>query len=169
MLPALRLRYHTDVSFDQPSQPAVDAPPTYPPVLTPPPPPPPPSAPPPDPLITHTGWKMLLASAFGPPMGNFAIVANPLLLCGWVMLAIRRYRTAAIVCGVATLFALETFQLRWSGMYEDESGSNISYLTHPLLGWYLWLGAILLPLAAAIYLQRKSAALAASEVPVASR
>jgi hypothetical protein len=166
-LPALQLRYHHD-EIVAPTTPAIDVSPSYPPVLTPQPPPPPPP-PPPDRIISHPGWKLAIVSIAGPLDGNFAILANPLLWCGWALLVARRFRATAFVCAAAVLLALQTFQLRLSGMYEDESGSNIAYLTHPLVGWYLWLAAMLLPLAAAMYFCRKSAALAASEVPAASR
>jgi hypothetical protein len=86
-----------------------------------------------------------------------AILANPLLLLGWSLFLMRRDRWAAATLGVALLFAMQTFQLRESGMYEDESGSNISYLNHPLIGWYLWVAAMLLPLAAALVFRRRSA------------
>jgi hypothetical protein len=151
MLPALRLRYHTGVSFHQPSQPVIDAAPTYPPVLTPPPLPPPPPAPPPNPLISHVGWKMLLVSVFGPMEFNFAGLANLLLPLGCIAFLLRRDRSAAILLGVALIFAMQTFQLIYSGIEEGESGDFQSYLVHPLIGWYLWVAAMLLPLAAALY------------------
>jgi hypothetical protein len=168
MLPALRLRFHTVVSLDQPSEPAINAAPTYPPVLTPPPPPPPPSAPRPDPLISHDGWKMLLVSVFGPLEFNFAGLANLFLPLGCIAFLLRRDRTAAILLGVALLFAMQTFQLIYSGIEEGESGDFQSYLVHPLLGWYLWVGAMLLPLAAALYFRRKSAAPPATNAPAVS-
>jgi hypothetical protein len=156
VLPALQLRYHHE-GMVAPMAPAIAAAPAYPPVLTPPPNPLPAPAPPPDPIITHVGWKMLLVSIAGPMDGNLAILANPLLLLGWSLFLMRRDRWAAATLGVALLFAMQTFQLRESGMYEDESGSNISYLNHPLIGWYLWVAAMLLPLAAALVFRRRSA------------
>ena len=147
LLPALQFHLHHDQIV---TQPAIAAAPTYPPAADPPPPPPVP----PDVTLSHTGLTMLLGGIFGPFKGNFAVLANPLLVFGWMLILAGHFRKAAIACGVAILFALQTFQLSVSGFYEDEGGSNIAYLTHPLIGWYLWVAAMLLPFAAALYFRR---------------
>lgn len=90
-------------------------------------------------------------SIFSPLFLNFAILANPLLLVGWILLGKQKFRAASITLGIAVFCALQTFQLRVFPLLEDEAGANVSYLTHPLIGWDLWMTAILLPFAAAIY------------------
>jgi hypothetical protein len=104
--------------------------------------------------ISHSGFEMAFASIFGLLYFNFVLFANPLLLFGWIFLAQQRYRRAAFWLVPAALLALETFQLRGQKFYEDEGGSNISYMTHPQIGWYLWIASIVLPMAAALRWRR---------------
>jgi len=102
-------------------------------------------------VVHHSGFEMMFASIFGIFELNLAILANPLLLVGWILLGKRKFRGTFITLGFALLFALQTFQLYFTPFMEDEGGSNKSYLTHPLIGWYLWMAAIILPFAAAIH------------------
>jgi hypothetical protein len=102
-------------------------------------------------IIAHSGIIMFFMSIFGPLSGNFAILANPLLWAGWLMIWSQKYRGAVITLAIAFLFTLQTFQLRGQLIDEDEGGVNVSYMNHLLPGWYVWVLAILIPLAAAAY------------------
>lgn len=105
-------------------------------------------------VVHHSGFEMMFASIFGPFELNFAILANPLLLISWILLGKQKFRATYITLGFALFFALQTFQLYVTPFMEDEGGSNKSYLTHPLIGWYLWMAAIILPFAAAIHFHK---------------
>jgi hypothetical protein len=102
-------------------------------------------------VFDRAGLTMLLMSLLGPLQGNFALLANPLLLVGWLMISAQKYRGAAITLFIAFLFTLQTSSLRSHKIYEDEGGVNFSYMIHLLPGWWVWLLSILFPLAAAIY------------------
>ena len=102
-------------------------------------------------VIHHAGFTMLFMALFGPLYGNFAFLANPLLLVGWLMIIAQKYRGAAISLFIAFLFTLQIEQLHSHKIYEDEGGVNFSYMTHLLPGWYVWVLAILFPFAAAVY------------------
>ena len=96
---------------------------------------------------TSIGLEMLAISLFGPFLLNFAILANPFLLVSWIALLKNRLRGARLAGIVATLFAMQTFQLYLQPVYPDESGSTQLRLRYPLAGWALWLAAIVLPAA----------------------
>jgi len=102
-------------------------------------------------IIHHSGIIMFFMGIFGPLSGNFAILANPLLWAGWLMIWSQKYRGAAITLFIAFLFTLQTAQLRGQLINEDEGGVNVSYMTHLLPGWWIWVLSIVFPLAAAIY------------------
>ena len=100
--------------------------------------------------VVKTGTQMLLSSVAGPFFGNFAGMANPMLIVGCTFIVLRRSREAMRYLGLAVLFALQTFQLMVLPYHEDEGGVMQSYMVHPLAGWYRWFGAILLALAIAV-------------------
>jgi len=102
-------------------------------------------------VVNHAGFVMFFMAIFGPISGNFAFLANPLLLVGWLMISAQKYRGAAITLFIGFLFTLQTYQLHSQKIYEDEGGSNFSYMTHLLPGWWVWLLSIVFPLAAAVY------------------
>jgi hypothetical protein len=112
-------------------------------------------------VITHDGFTMLFYSAlFGWWMyANFAFLANPLLLFGWIFIGQQRYRRAIFWIAPAALLTLQTFQVKAITWHEDEGGVNNSLMTHPTIGWYVWVASILLPLAAAIHWRRIQKAL----------
>jgi hypothetical protein len=107
------------------------------------------STPTPAGYTTKSGIQMAFASLCGPLVGNFAGLANPLMIAGCVLLFLRRGRPALICLALAAVFALQSFQLIFRPYYEDEAGVMLSYMLHPLVGWYCWFGAILLALALA--------------------
>ena len=100
--------------------------------------------------VVKMGGQMALGSLLGPFFGNFAVLANPLLLAGCILILFRRARTAVICLTWAIIFALQTFQLMLVPYHEDEGEVLLSYMVHPLVGWYCWFGAILLALLLAL-------------------
>ncbi len=105
-------------------------------------------------LEVKTGIQMALGGLFGPLFGNFAILANPLLLAGCVLILGGKNRLAVRCLALAVLLALQTFQLMLLPYHEDEGGVMVSFMVHPLLGWYCWFGAILLAFLLAVERQR---------------
>ncbi|WP_419805890.1 hypothetical protein [Terriglobus sp.] len=101
---------------------------------------------------TYSGMGMFFASILGPCFLNFAGVANILLLVGLILLLRNRPRGARINLGIAALLTLQTFQMRLIEFPFDEAGVRNGLLLHPLVGWYVWAGSILLPLAVAFLL-----------------
>ena len=101
--------------------------------------------------VVRSGAKMVFLSLFGPFLLNFAVLANPLLVAGGVLLLRRRTRAALVSLAVAALLALQTFQLLIFPIPEDEGGVMHAYMVRPLAGWYCWFAAILLALALALY------------------
>ncbi|QHN03116.1 hypothetical protein FTO74_06845 [Granulicella sp. WH15] len=96
--------------------------------------------------VVKTGKQMALGGLLGPLLGNFAVLANPLLLVGCILILFRRTGEAILCLALAVIFALQTFQLRVQPYHEDEGGVFLSYMIHPLTGWYCWFGSILLAL-----------------------
>lgn len=98
-----------------------------------------------------SGMGMLLSSIFGPSFGNFAGLANPLLLLSWILLLARKTR-AALICSIAAaLLTLQTFQLYSHPMMLDEGGVVQGTLIHPLAGYYFWIASILITCLASLY------------------
>lgn len=98
-----------------------------------------------------SGLGMLLSSIFGPSFGNFAGLANPLLLLCWILLLARKAR-AALICSIAAaLLTLQTFQLYSHPMMLDEGGVVQGTLIHPLAGYYFWIASILITCLASFY------------------
>ncbi len=87
-----------------------------------------------------------MSSLFGPLWLNFAGVSNPLWLVGCVLLLRHKLRPARICLVLAVFLALQTFQLRFQPMSFDGGETALGFLIHPLIGWYAWFSALLLPL-----------------------
>ncbi len=96
--------------------------------------------------VVKMGRQMALGSLLGPIFGNFAVLANPLLIVGCVLILLKRTQQAVTCLALALLFALQTFQMMVVPYHEDEGGVVLSYMVYPLVGWYCWFGAILLAL-----------------------
>ena len=96
--------------------------------------------------VVKTGKQLALASLLGPFFGNFAVFANPLLIAGCILILLQKTRMAVNCLAWAVACALQTFQLMLLPYHEDEGGVSLSYMVHPLIGWYCWFGAILLAL-----------------------
>lgn len=103
---------------------------------------------------TYSGMGMFFASLLGPCFLNFAGVANVLLMVGWVLLLRNAVRGARINLGIAALLTLQTFQMRFVEFPFDEAGVNNGLLLHPLVGWYVWVASIVVPLAVAFLLPK---------------
>jgi hypothetical protein len=104
---------------------------------------------------SKTGFAMLFSSLFGPFYLNFAGVANPLLIVAWWLLWYRRSNAAPILLVVALLLSLQTFQLYQSGIAADEGGVMYDEMLRPLVGFYLWVASMAVPLVASL-LQRRT-------------
>lgn len=105
-------------------------------------------------MQVYYGSSMALASVFGPLSFNFAGVANPLWIIGCVLLIVNRLRPARICFLVAACLALQTFQLRFEPLPYDEGGVAQGLLARPLIGWYAWFTALLLPLLCSFWRER---------------
>lgn len=100
--------------------------------------------------VMKTGKTMAVGSLLGPLFGNFAVLANPLLLAECVLILRRKARAAVICLALAVLLSLQTFQLMVLPYHEDEGGVLVSFMIRPLVGWYCWFGAIVLALLLAL-------------------
>ena len=100
-------------------------------------------------LVAKSGLYMLFAGFFGPFSLNFAGIANPLLWVGWLLLGLGKRKPALITLGIAAALTLQTFQLLRGTLPFDEADVNKGLMVRPLLGFFLWIGSILLPLLAA--------------------
>ncbi|MGI4831759.1 MAG: hypothetical protein ACRYFU_26795 [Janthinobacterium lividum] len=97
-------------------------------------------------MQVYSGSSMAMVSVFGPLSLNFAGVANPLWIAGCALLLARKSRPARLSLVLAALLALQTFQLRIQPLPYDEGEMVQGLLVHPLIGWYTWFTALLLPL-----------------------
>lgn len=97
-------------------------------------------------MQVYFGSNMALASVFGPLCFNFAGLANPFWLIGSYLFLMNKLRPARICLAIAALLALQTFQLLIQPLPYDEGEVVQGILVHPLIGWYAWLTALLLPL-----------------------
>ncbi len=92
------------------------------------------------------GRTMLLTSLFGPFWLNFAGGANVAWIVGCIQLLRCRERPARIALLIALGLTLQTFQLRLVAFPFDEGGVMKGAFVHPLLGWYVWVASLALPL-----------------------
>jgi hypothetical protein len=99
--------------------------------------------------ITSAGsaWLLLLIGWMGLFLGIIAWLANPLLLVGWLLLAGRQPRAAA-VCALAATVCAGSF-LFYKTMITDEAGHR-SRITGYGLGYWLWLGSAAVLVAASL-------------------
>jgi hypothetical protein len=105
-------------------------------------------------IESKTGFEMLFSSLFGPFYMNFAGFANLLLVVSWWMLWFQHGRGTKVLLSLALLLAMQTFQLYSSGMPADEGSVMFYEMLRPLVGFYLWVASIAVPLAA-LLLQRR--------------
>jgi hypothetical protein len=92
------------------------------------------------------GVELLFTGWFGLLLGNFAVLANPLLWLSWVFFALRQHRAAIISVAAALLIAMLTFQLSFRPYYFDEAGAKRGYLESPEAGFVCWLASMALVL-----------------------
>ena len=91
------------------------------------------------------GW---VAPWAGVPL--LAWYANPLWLVGLVLVARGAHRAARYVLATALVLASTTLLLFWQGLPSEAVASGAtSHLERPLVGFFLWVGAMLVPLLAA--------------------
>lgn len=102
--------------------------------------------------VTWNGPTFLACGWVGPLVGTMLCgwYANPALLLGWLLLAFRRPRAAAITLGVAVVLALTSVSLFGAEVPQNEGGVNNLQLQRFGPGFYVWLLAILLPFVAAL-------------------
>jgi hypothetical protein len=91
-----------------------------------------------------SGADLLFAGWFGPMLGNFAVLANPLLWFSWRFFWIRRNRCAAVCASAALVFAMHTFLLSVQPYYCDEAGVKLGYLESLEIGFLCWVASMAL-------------------------
>ncbi len=102
--------------------------------------------------VTWSGATFLACGWFGPLVSGQVCgwYANPTLLLGWLLLALRRPRAAAITFGFAVVLALSSVSLFGVEVPQNEGGVNNLRLQRFGPGFYVWFLAILLPFVAAL-------------------
>jgi len=102
--------------------------------------------------VTWRGATFLLCGWFGPMMGGpiCGWYANPTLILGWILLALRRYAGASIVLVIAAVLALSSASLFGVEVWQNEGGVNNLHLQHFGIGFYVWLVGVLAPTGVAL-------------------
>jgi hypothetical protein len=102
--------------------------------------------------VMWRGATFVLCGWFGPMMGGpiCGWYANPMLILGWILLALRRYRGASIVLVVSAVLALSSASLFGVEVWQNEGGVNNLRLQHFGIGFYVWLVGVLAPTGVAI-------------------
>jgi hypothetical protein len=91
-----------------------------------------------------SGAALLFTGWFGLMLGNFAVLANPLLWFSWLFSWIRRDRRATVCASAALVFAMLTFQLLVQPYYLDEAGVRLGYLESVEIGFLCWVASMAL-------------------------
>jgi hypothetical protein len=104
-----------------------------------------------DPVMWR-GATFVLCGWFGPMMGGpiCGWYANPMLILGWILLALRRYRGASIVLVIAAALALSSASLFGVEVWQNEGGVNNLRLQTFGIGFYVWLVGVVAPTGVAI-------------------
>lgn len=102
--------------------------------------------------VMWRGATFLACGWVGPLMEGVVCgwYANPIVIVGWVLLALRRYAAASIVSIVAALLALSSLTLFGVEVWQNEGGVNNLQLQHFGVGFYVWLLAVLVPTGVAV-------------------
>jgi hypothetical protein len=102
--------------------------------------------------VMWRGATFVLCGWFGPMMGGpiCGWYANPMLILGWILLALRRYRGASIVLVIAAVLAISSASLFGVAVWQNEGGVNNLRLQHFGIGFYVWLVGVLAPTGLAI-------------------
>jgi hypothetical protein len=86
-----------------------------------------------------TGATFLFGGLFGLLLGNFAVIANPLLWLSWILLFRHHYQGALFTSAAALVFAAQTLQLIVQPYRFDEAGAKLGYLATLRLGFVCWI------------------------------
>lgn len=102
--------------------------------------------------VMWRGATFVLCGWFGPMFGGPVCgwYANPMLILGWILLALRRYRGASIVLVIAAVLALSSASLFGVEVWQNEGGVNNLRLQHFGIGFYVWLVGVLAPTGVAL-------------------
>jgi hypothetical protein len=101
---------------------------------------------------TWSGFDLLAIGWMGVLIGQLGWYANPLLWLGVVALLLRRlYIAMALVC-LSLCLALNTFFLYLQPVPADAASTNRLLFQHPQVGFFLWIGSILVIGAGAVFL-----------------
>lgn len=103
---------------------------------------------------TWSGVEAMVLGALGVRLGHYSWLANlPSLAALWCVM--KGYTRGAVACTiVALLLSLQTFWLPGTELSLGESPSNHVRVVSVGAGCYVWMAALLLPLAAALLLRR---------------
>ena len=97
------------------------------------------------------GYEALLLGWQGIFVGNFAWVANVLLLASALLLLTSHVRAAAISSGIALVVALQTLMLLGARVIADEGGVTHMTMSRLYIGFYLWIASIAVVLASSLW------------------
>jgi hypothetical protein len=97
------------------------------------------------------GYEVLLLGWQGIFAGNFAWMANVLLLASALLLLTSHVRAAAISAGIALVVALQTLTLLGARVIADEGGVTHMTMSRLYVGFYLWIASIAVMLAGSLW------------------
>jgi hypothetical protein len=91
-----------------------------------------------------SGLDCLVTGWLGVLIGQFAWFANPMLWLSMVAFFLRRLFIALFLVALSLFMATNTFLLYTQEVPADEGGVNILIFQSPHLGFFLWVGSMLL-------------------------
>ena len=97
------------------------------------------------------GYEVLLLGWQGIFVGNFAWIANVLLLASALLLLTSHARAASICAGIALVVALQTLMLLGARVIADEGGVTHMAMSRLYVGFYLWIASIAVVLAGSLW------------------
>ena len=97
------------------------------------------------------GYEVLLLGWQGVFIGNFAWMANVLLLASALLLLTSRVRAASICAAIAFVVALQTLTLFGARVIADEGGVTHMTMSRLYVGFYLWIASIAVVLAGSLW------------------
>ncbi|XXF79349.1 hypothetical protein P2318_06240 [Myxococcaceae bacterium GXIMD 01537] len=107
---------------------------------------------------TMFGFVLLLLGWLGVVDMNFGWFANPPLALALLFLALRKFTVSAVLSGLALLIALSSLSWYIHPMSADEGGVGRLILKYPHVGFFCWVGSILVVLGASLTLRSRAQA-----------
>jgi hypothetical protein len=103
--------------------------------------------------FSRFGFVLLLIGWSGVFAGQFAWFANLFLFLAWIFILCRLWLTAAVIALLGILIALDTRALLGQILDADEGGVNKMHVESIGIGFYIWLGSMIITLLGCVLLR----------------